>query len=171
MLTSSDCAGSVRPPGITATSMSRMVSGFDVLSCVTFMRSSKLAGFVRLSKQQHYQCLVGVNYIFSCTRYNVIIPWCSMQVVPLTRASKLSANLSSNSSENNGHALPIMQSTCIAIPSETIAVFLTRFNKIAIPNNKFQMAHGQGSHWLIESPTIFSSMCSPPLSNICQFYF
>ena len=47
----------------------------------------------------------------------------------------------------------------------------TRFNKIAIPNNKFQMASGQGSHWLIESPTIFSSMCSPPLSNICQFYF
>ena len=30
---------------------------------------------------------------------------------------------------------------------------------------------GQGSHWLIESPTMFSSMCSPPLSNICQFYF
>ena len=30
-------------------------------------------------------------------------------------------------------------------------------------NNKFQMASGQGSHWLIESPTIFSSMCSPPL--------
>ena len=48
---------------------------------------------------------------------------------------------------------------------------LTRFNKIAIPNNKFQMASGQGCHWLIESPTIFSSMCSPPLSDICQFYF
>ena len=48
---------------------------------------------------------------------------------------------------------------------------LTRFNKIAIPNNKFQMASGQGSLWLIESPTIFSSMCSPPLSNICQLYF
>ena len=48
---------------------------------------------------------------------------------------------------------------------------LTRFNKIAISNNKFQMASGQGSHWLIESPTIFSSMCSPPLSDICQFYF
>ena len=45
------------------------------------------------------------------------------------------------------------------------------FNKIAISNNKFQMASGQGSHWLIESPTIFSSMCSPPLSDICQFYF
>ena len=28
------------------------------------------------------------------------------------------------------------------------------------------MASGQGSHWLIESPTIFSSMCSPPLSDI-----
>ena len=48
---------------------------------------------------------------------------------------------------------------------------LTRFNKIAISNNKFQMASGQGSQWLIESPTIFSSMCSPPLSDICQFYF
>ena len=48
---------------------------------------------------------------------------------------------------------------------------LTRLNKIAIPNNKFQMASGQGRHWLNESPTIFSSMCSPPLSNICQFYF
>ena len=31
---------------------------------------------------------------------------------------------------------------------------LTRFNKIAIPNNKAQMASGQGSHWLIESTTI-----------------
>ena len=48
---------------------------------------------------------------------------------------------------------------------------LTRFKKIAIPNNKFQMASGQGSHWLIGSPTIFSCMCSPPLSNICKFYF
>ena len=48
---------------------------------------------------------------------------------------------------------------------------LTRFNKIAIPNNKFQMVSGQGSHWLIDGPTMFSSMCSPPLSNICQFYF
>ena len=46
---------------------------------------------------------------------------------------------------------------------------LSTFNKVAIPNNKFLMASGQGSHWLIESPTIFSSMCSPPLSNICQF--
>ena len=43
---------------------------------------------------------------------------------------------------------------------------LTRFPKIAIPNNNFQMANGQGSHWLIESPTIFLSMCSPPLSDI-----
>ena len=48
---------------------------------------------------------------------------------------------------------------------------ITTFNKIAISNNKFQMASGQGSQWLIESPTIFSSMCSPPLSDICQFYF
>ena len=48
---------------------------------------------------------------------------------------------------------------------------LDRFNKITIPNNKFQMTSGQGSHWLIESPTILSSMCSPPLSYICQFYF
>ena len=31
---------------------------------------------------------------------------------------------------------------------------LTRFNKIAISNNKFQMASEQGSHWFIESPTI-----------------
>ena len=38
--------------------------------------------------------------------------------------------------------------------------YLTRFNKIAISNNKFQMASGQESHWLIESPTILSSMCS-----------
>ena len=52
-----------------------------------------------------------------------------------------------------------------------LPVSLSRFNKIAIPNNKFLMASGQGSHWLIESPTIFSSMCSPPLSNICQFFF
>ena len=33
------------------------------------------------------------------------------------------------------------------------------FNKIAIPNNKFQMASEQESHWLIETPTIFSSIC------------
>ena len=44
--------------------------------------------------------------------------------------------------------------------SETGSV--TRFNKIAIPNNKFQMASGQGSHWLIESPKMFSSMRSRP---------
>ena len=44
---------------------------------------------------------------------------------------------------------------------------LNRFNKIATPNNKFQMTSGQGSHWLIENPTIFSAMCSPPLSNKC----
>ena len=43
------------------------------------------------------------------------------------------------------------------------------FNKIVIPNNKFQMASGQGSHWLIERPTILSSMYSPPLSDVCQF--
>ena len=69
--------------------MSCMVSGFGVLNRVTFMRSSKLAGFVRLSKQHHYQCLVGVNYIYFGTRYGVIIPrtWYSMQMVPLTRAS------------------------------------------------------------------------------------
>ena len=48
---------------------------------------------------------------------------------------------------------------------------LTRLNKIAIPNNKFQMASGQRSHWLIEIPTILSSMCSPPLYDICQFFF
>ena len=41
MLTSSGCTSGVRQPGITATLMSRMVSDFDVLSCVTFMRSSK----------------------------------------------------------------------------------------------------------------------------------
>ena len=94
LLTSSGCTGGVRPPGITATSMSCMVLGFDVLSRITFMRSSKLACFIRLSKQHHYQCLVGVNYIYSGTRYSVIIPhsWYSMQVVPLTRASKLSVN-------------------------------------------------------------------------------
>ena len=38
-------------------------------------------------------------------------------------------------------------------------------------NNKFQMTSGQGSHWLIESPTILLSICSPPFSDICQFYF
>ena len=35
---------------------------------------------------------------------------------------------------------------------------LTRFNKIAIPNYKVQMASEQGSHWLIESPTLVSPM-------------
>ena len=34
-------------------------------------------------------------------------------------------------------------------------LFNKRFNKIAIPNNKFQMASGQGSHWLIESPQLY----------------
>ena len=42
---------------------------------------------------------------------------------------------------------------------------LTRFNKIAIPNYKFQMAGGQGSHWLIENPTILY-LYSLPLSDI-----
>ena len=50
-------------------------------------------------------------------------------------------------------------------------VLLTRFSKIAIQNNKFQMTSGQGSHWLIESPTILSFMYNPLLSDICQFYF
>ena len=36
---------------------------------------------------------------------------------------------------------------------------LTGFDKIAISNNKFQMANGQGSHWRIESPTI-SHLCA-----------
>ena len=54
---------------------------------------------------------------------------------------------------------------------EVVGMDLTRFKKTAIPNNKFQMASGQGSLWLIESPTIVSSMCSPRLSDICQFYF
>ena len=45
------------------------------------------------------------------------------------------------------------------------------FNKIAHSNNKFQMASGQGSHWLIESSTVLSSVCSPPLLDICRFYF
>ena len=58
------------------------------------------------------------------------------------------------------------QPELVATPSDLI-----RFNKIAIPNNKFQMASGQGSHWVIDSPIIFTSMCSPPLSDICQFYF
>ena len=48
---------------------------------------------------------------------------------------------------------------------------VTGFNKIAIQNYKFQMTSGQGKHWFIESPTICSSMYSPPLSDICKFYF
>ena len=48
--------------------------------------------------------------------------------------------------------------------------YLTRFNKIAISNNKFQMASGQGSHWLIESPTIFSSMCTFCVARPYQIY-
>ena len=39
-------------------------------------------------------------------------------------------------------------------------ICITRFNKVAIPNSKLQMASGQGSHWLIESQKHFSSMCS-----------
>ena len=39
---------------------------------------------------------------------------------------------------------------------------LIRFNKITIPNNKFQKASGQGSHWLIESPTIFHVCIARP---------
>ena len=46
---------------------------------------------------------------------------------------------------------------------EVVGMDLTSFNKIAIPNNTFQMASGQGNHWLIESPILFSCMCSPPL--------
>ena len=46
---------------------------------------------------------------------------------------------------------------------------LTRFDKIAIQNYKFQMASGQGSHWLIDSPTIVLFMYKLPLSDICCF--
>ena len=34
-----------------------------------------------------------------------------------------------------------------------------------------QVPDGKWTRKRIESPTIFSSMCSPPLSDICQFYF
>ena len=44
------------------------------------------------------------------------------------------------------------------LPNTKSELDLTRFNKIAIPKNKFQMASGQGSHWLIESPTVFLSI-------------
>ena len=43
----------------------------------------------------------------------------------------------------------------------TICNYLTRFITIAIPNYKFQMASGQGSHWLIECQNNWSSMYSP----------
>ena len=73
------------------------------------------------------------------------------------------------------HPLPEMYDDFVAYgrvqDQEKYLLNLTRFNKIAITNNKFQMASGQRSHWLIESPTISSSTCNPPLSNICKFYF
>ena len=68
-------------------------------------------------------------------------------------------------------SLPDPSLTCCLQSVVFAYAHLTRFNKIAISNNKFQMESGQGSHWLIESPTIFSSICSPPLSDICQLYF
>ena len=37
---------------------------------------------------------------------------------------------------------------------------LTRLNKTAIPNYKFPMTGGQGSHWRIESPKILLSFYS-----------
>ena len=75
------------------------------------------------------------------------------------------------------HRLELVQHSAARVVYELGGVIdiarqdLTRFNKNAIPNNKFQMVSGQRSHWLIESPTMFLYMCSPPLSNICQFYF
>ena len=45
-----------------------------------------------------------------------------------------------------------------------------RFNTTAKTNNKFQMAIVQGSHWLIESPTVLPFTYSPPLSHICQSF-
>ena len=42
------------------------------------------------------------------------------------------------------------------VTHQRLLLKLIFFNKIAIPNNKFQMASVQGSHWLIESPKIKS---------------
>ena len=44
----------------------------------------------------------------------------------------------------------IEQETCV----------LTRFNKIAIPNNKFQMANGQGSHWIYGEVLLGGLICT-----------
>ena len=61
------------------------------------------------------------------------------------------------------HVACVAVSECLTHDTITVHLFqhllkfieeMFRFNKIAIPNNKFQMASGQGSHWLIESPTI-----------------
>ena len=71
-------------------------------------------------------------------------------------------------------ALPLSVTLSALIPLHRFA-HLKRFNNIAILNNKFQMASGQGSQWLIESATIFSSMRSPPfikyLSILCLNIF
>ena len=53
-------------------------------------------------------------------------------------------------------------SSCLPLEGKKRSLFIMLFNKIAIPNSKFQMASGQGSHWLIESPKKISSMCSLP---------
>ena len=84
----------------------------------------------------------------------------SSSTVSLPFFPRVQATLTGSSPASSGNS-----SSHQPPPSAPLFFASLRFNKIATPNNTFQMACGQGSYWLIESPTIFSSMCSPPLSD------
>ena len=65
----------------------------------------------------------------------------------------------------------VTKSFAAEVAEPDTAVVTEQFNKIAISNIKFQMASGQGSHWLIESPTIFHLCVARPcqISVNCMF--
>ena len=96
------------------------------------------------------------------------------KILPLSNNRGLYGGASSGNKRTTNQNAPFQISTNQNEPQNLPFLSLqncTHTTKIATSNNKFQMASGQGSHWLIESPTIFSSMCIPPFSDICQFYF
>ena len=117
--------------------------------------------------------------------YRTIIT-CSLasftQAVKPCRAPYIAGTLPQHTLKHWSHVNPsslMNESTIVKISSPLIVVSnsrqnknsLTRFNKIAIPNNKFQMVKWTRKPLAYRESNNFLSMCSPPLSNICQFYF
>ena len=72
----------------------------------------------------------------------------------------------------NASVSPLCVCVCACVRVCVRCVLEGIFNKISMQGNELQLANGQGSHWLIESPNNnCSSNFTPPLSDICRFYY